>query len=170
MKARDEDGRPVATRNAGAFLAPTGMIPVPSKILDAPEQPPAQQHPGPLIPAGVAAIAMWTLLHGVLSYLLAATDAVADEPSVVVGDGMTRLLHTDLAWYALNGLILALAVVLAARWAHLGGRRDLLVLAAIAIAGAVVVGAIASLLGGLVMLVAMVASLAWLALWSRRWR
>ena len=35
MVERDKDGRPIRTRNAGAFLSPSrGMIPVPSDILD----------------------------------------------------------------------------------------------------------------------------------------
>ena len=34
MRERDAEGRPVATRNAGAFLSPVGMIPVPSSLLD----------------------------------------------------------------------------------------------------------------------------------------
>jgi hypothetical protein len=35
MDDRDEEGRPKATRNAGAFLSPNrGVIPVPSSILD----------------------------------------------------------------------------------------------------------------------------------------
>ena len=33
MVERDEDGRPVATRNAGAFMGPFGMYPVPSDLL-----------------------------------------------------------------------------------------------------------------------------------------
>jgi len=35
MVERDEEGRPKATRNAGAFLGPLGgMVPVPSDMLD----------------------------------------------------------------------------------------------------------------------------------------
>lgn len=34
MVERDEDGRPIATRNAGAFMGPFGMYPVPSNLLD----------------------------------------------------------------------------------------------------------------------------------------
>ncbi len=34
MVERDEDGRPIATRNAGAFMGPYGMYPVPSNLLD----------------------------------------------------------------------------------------------------------------------------------------
>jgi hypothetical protein len=35
MVERDKDGRPSATRNAGAFLSPTrGVVPVPSDIVD----------------------------------------------------------------------------------------------------------------------------------------
>lgn len=35
MVERDEEGRPKATRNAGAFLGPLGgMVPVPSDVLD----------------------------------------------------------------------------------------------------------------------------------------
>lgn len=35
MVERDEDGRPIATRNAGAFMGPfTGIAPVPSDLLD----------------------------------------------------------------------------------------------------------------------------------------
>ena len=35
MVERDKDGRPKATRNAGAFLGPFGgMVPVPSEVLE----------------------------------------------------------------------------------------------------------------------------------------
>jgi hypothetical protein len=165
---RDDEGRPVPTRNAGAFLAPSGLIPVPSSPLDDVERPGRRRRPLSLPSAALTVVAVSALLDVVLRYVLAATQTAAEVEPVVSGDAMTRLLHSDGAWIALHGMILILGVALAAHWGHLRRPAGLAVLTVIGLAGMVISDAVVSLMGGVALGILGLASAAWLVAVYRR--
>jgi hypothetical protein len=109
---RDEEGRPVASRNAGAFLSPVGMIPVPSSILDHERE---ENDRRSWRAAILTAVAVWVVLVTLLRYMLAATEPELSITPVTWGHHMTRLMHEPLAWYGANAVFVAVGMGLSRR-------------------------------------------------------
>ncbi len=142
MRERDEEGRPIATRNAGAFLAPyTGVVPVPSSLVESPSGDDTDQiaveRRGPHSEANAAnattplsergrraaaiasAVAVWVLLATGFRLVLLATEPWADIHPVVIGDRVTVLMHAGWFWWLANIGFLALGI-----WLSLGRARS----------------------------------------------
>ena len=166
MPERDAEGRPIATRNAGAFLAPVGgVVPAPSSILDedggaAPPVGPAGR--GRLAFALATSISIWALLTAMFRYLLAATERAAEVRALTYGDHMTQIMHTDWAWLATNAAIVAVGIVMATRRLPDRRRSDWVFVIAGSLAGAILIGIAVDLIGGLAAFIAAIAAAAWL--------
>jgi hypothetical protein len=179
MRERDAEGRPVATRNAGAFLSPVGMIPVPSSLLD--EQ---RERDGATAGAVMrisltertrwalaiaVAIAAWSLMAMALRLVLIATEPWKDIEPLVIGQQMTIWMHTDVFWVVANALFLAIGVKLGIGVAPSQGWRRMAFLAMATVVGAVAVTITIEALGEVVAAFLAGAAVVWLVVahWMR---
>ncbi len=170
MPERDAEGRPVATHNAGAFLAPLGgVIPAPSSMLDeegSASEPAVDPQLRTRFRVGVlvTAVAIWALLGAGFRYLLAATEDAAEVRPTLVGDEMTRLMHTDASWYLVNVVVLSIGVFIAMRLLPGRTRDDWLWVGAGSLIAALVIGVAIAVVGGFSAAVLAIIAAAWLIL------
>jgi len=168
VRERDEEGRPIATRNAGAFLAPVGgVVPAPSSMLDeegSPSEPSVdpQLRPRLRLLAVLHSVAVWAVLGAAFRYVLAATERAAEVRPVVLGDEMTRLMHTDASWYLANTVFLAIGLTLALRRFPARTRDDWLWVGGGAIVAAIGLGLVIASAGGYSAALIAVVAIVWL--------
>lgn len=168
MTQRDEEGRPIATRNAGAFLAPVGgVIPAPSSMLDAegaagePVLDPRARGRLRLI-ALVTSVAVWTVLSAAFRYLLVATERFTDLRPRNYGEDMLQLMHSEWAWYLTSVVLVGVGVALAMRRVPGRTRRDWLLVAATSAVAVVAISLGITLVGGYAAAMLAVIATAWL--------
>lgn len=164
MTERDEEGRPIATRNAGAFLGPfSGVVPVPSDL--AADGQTIEPDLGPRLRwqlAGGDAIAVWALGFGVLQLLLSGTADRAGTSGGYLGEQLTAAMHTPLFLVLAHAALFALAWWMGSRRLRPHGRSDRLRLVAVTLAGAIVVSALVWLIGALAAAIGIAVALVWL--------
>lgn len=189
MRERDEEGRPIATRNAGAFLAPfTGVVPVPSSLVEDSSTKVSDEgeieRRGAQVKAAtvasrsdrarwVAAVAtsfsVWVLLATGFRLVLLASEGWADTHPVVVGDHMTVLMHTGWFWWVANACFVAIGVKLGLSHAPSGGRRRLAAMVVATVALALAFTLVVEIVGGAAAAMAAGGAVVWLvaAHWIR---
>ena len=192
MNERDEEGRPVATKNAGAFMPPPpsgggGMYAVPSSVID--QRGASVEHPSEAdverrgtrvsVPeegdqrsvserqrwtyAVVTATAVWALGFALLQLVLDGSQDWAGKP--VSGTQVLPLLHTDVARLVLYLAFLGIGLRIGAGFLASRSGRSMSVLAGATIVGAVAVAWIIMAQGGAAgAIILITCALAWLAM------
>lgn len=193
MTERDEEGRPIATKNAGAFFSPPssgggGMYPVPSSVIDqrgaSVEHPreveverrgshtsvEAQERPRPVSErqswtyAVITATAVWALGFGLLQLVVDGSKDWADRPGPTSGTQLLSWLHTDVAVLLVALVGLVVGIRVGATFLTLRTIRSLSILAGLTLIGAVVIAWAVTAQGGAAgALITIGCALAWLA-------
>lgn len=187
MAERDEEGRPVATPNAGAFLAPIqGVPPVPSSVID--QRGASLEHVDEAEverrgsyettagrvhrtrPMGTrrllafsTSLAVWSLCYAAFFLVLEGTAWVADYGTPTAGMNLLRSIHVDVIQLGAYAAFLALGAWAGA--AHLPSRRprSVALLAVVTLPGAFAIGFSVSHLGAAVAVIVIACALACLA-------
>jgi hypothetical protein len=187
MTERDEEGRPVATPHAGAFLGPfTGVPPVPSSVIDqrgASVEPvdeaelerrgPRETTPEPARPATTTrsgwvlacttAVAIWAIGYALLYLVLDATSWVTDQRGSTAGTNLLKLLHWEGFQLAAYAALLLSAIRVGASFLPIRGTRVWAVLGAASALGALVIAYVVITNGNHAALLAIACGLVWLA-------
>ena len=193
MTERDEEGRPIATRNAGAFLSPPqsgggGMYPVPSSVIDqrgaSVEHPreadverrgnqtsaEATDHSRPHSErrswtyAGMTATAVWALGFALLQLVTDGSQDWADRPGPTSGTQLLSWLHTDVARLLVSFVGLVIGIRVGATFLTSRTIGSLSILAGLTLIGAIVVAWAVTAQGGAAgALITIGCALAWLA-------
>lgn len=184
---RDEDGRPVAQPNAGAFLAPfQGVMPVPSSLIDqrgasvehpseadverrgqvdtdpGPAGPTAAAMPGLWLPVSVS-VAVWAICYSALYLVLDATGWTVGSRAPGPGVDLLGLLHEDGPRFVASVALLALALGVGAAIASPATLARWLLFIASTLGGALVVGLVVTEVGAIAALIVIVCAVVWLA-------
>lgn len=169
MTERDEEGRPVATRNAGAFLGPfSGVVPVPSSAGESEGRvEPALTPRMRWLIAGGDAIAVWTVCFCALQVALSGTTDWAGSTGGTLGIQMAALLHTPGFLLVAHALLFALASWIGIRRLQTDENSVRLRMVAVTLAGAAVVSIIVVLIGALAAVAGIVVALVWLGFANR---
>ncbi len=187
MRERDEDGRPVPTHNAGAFLSPVGMIPAPSSMLDDPDDVSTivvsesdierQGQPVPTsalatrarlsgrprwLAATGTSVAVWALFAVGLRWVLAATEPWSDVSPLVPGHHLMLFMHTDVFWFIANTAFLVIGTWFGVGQLASSGWRVWSSVAAGSLLGAVSISASTAFVGDLAVLAAAAGAIVWL--------
>lgn len=187
MTERDEEGRPVATPHAGAFLGPfTGVLPVPSSVIDqrgASVEPvdeaelerrgPRETIPEPSRPATstrsgwvlacTTAVAIVAIGYALLYLVLDATSWVTEQRGSTAGTNLLELLHWEGYQLAASALLLLIGIRVGASFLPLRGTRVWAVLGAATAIGSLVMAYVVMSNGNLTALLVIACALVWLA-------
>lgn len=182
MTERDEEGRPIATRNAGAFLSPlTGVVPVPSSLVEdsstkGGDESAIERRGTQAVPTAVAtrsdrvrwvvaiatSLSVWVLLASGFRLVLLASEPWADVRPVVIGDQMTVLMHSGWFWWVANVCFIAIGLRLGSGHAPSGDRRRLAMMVIATIALALALTVLVETIGGTAAALASGGAVVWL--------